>query len=212
MSAKRRHCLVIGGREKQYKGFSLDELKRDLAVLANLFSTIDFPLFLTGGVSISLQLNQFYRHHEDFDLGIFVEDLPKLKKYLPKIGYDLMRRYFMTHLTPWHDLHLLTSFLPEDLKRFPPGSSRIRIVKKQAIISNRKRTEAFDLFLWQKSDEGVIPVKNENIIPWDDFYPAKKIFPGSNLLVPNIKHKKHLTPTSKRQMMDIQRAGLDSDR
>ena len=182
-------------------------LQTDLSDLAQLFATVDFPLFLVGGVGVSAQLDKFYRYHNDFDLAIFVDDLHKLEQYLYGTGYLIMRQFFITHMTKKYNFYILKTYYSSEIKEIPPGAAKIRIVQnKRFIYNNRQRTQIMDLFLMQKSDEGVIDGKNNNIIPYEDFYPAKKPFPGSNLMVPNINFRKHIPANFAWQRLDLKMA------
>ena len=188
------------------KGSSLES---DLQELTELFRGMPCKIFLTGGVAMSLYAGKIYRYHHDFDTGIFSEDLETVAVHLKKKGYRLVKRVMMTHLSPRMDLQVVKDFDTARLSQYPHGALRIRALKKgRSFKIFRNRSHFFDIFLWKKTDEGVYPVGYRKPIPWEDFYPDKAIDKDSSIYLPNINHKKHLSPTTSKQQEDYDQAGM----
>ena len=201
--------VIVNPRKGEFTEAARNRLEKDVDLLCQLFDGVDFEIFLSGGIGLAIRQESFYRYHKDIDLAIFVEDLPALAGYLSERGYQVVKRYFMTHLGPRFDLHIVAPFDIDQIGTKIPISKKIRGLKKGGPIRYRSsRVMVFDVFLWRRSAKGVIPVGYETIIPWDDFYPAAKVREGTHLLLPNINHKRHLPPRVSYQLIDYEKAGI----
>ena len=202
--------IVINPRKGPFNDSSLKWLEEDVDRLCLLFEDADFEVFLTGGIGLAMHQERFYRYHKDIDLAIFVEDLPALSAYLNGRDYRVVKRWFMTHLGARYDMHIVAPFDISQIGWKIPISKKIRGLQNGLFMRYRhSRAMIFDVFLWQKSEKGVIPVGYDTIIPWEDFYPATKAKSGTNLLLPNINHKKHLPPRVPSQLIDYEVAGIN---
>jgi hypothetical protein len=202
--------IIVNPRKGKFNASTLKRLEEDVDQLCQLFREVDFEVFLTGGVGLAMHQDRFYRYHKDIDMAIFKEDLPKLSEYLNGRGYRVVKRYFMTHLSPRLDMHIVAPFDINRIGNEIPISKKIRGLQSGSRYRYRSsRVMIFDVFLWQRSGNGVVPVGYDTIIPWEDFYPATKARNDTNLLLPNINHKKHLPPRVRYQLIDYEVAGLN---
>ena len=95
----------------------LSNLKDDVDFFVSLFEGAGFPVYLGGGVGLALRAGYFYRNHEDFDIMVFVENLPMLVRHPAGRGYLVAKRSFMVHLSSEYRLESLAPFDLSLLKR-----------------------------------------------------------------------------------------------
>ncbi len=207
-----RSSILINRRNrKSTSPAALETLSEEVQNLAQLFIGAQCPVYLAGGVSMALHQDRFYRNHKDFDIAIFVDDLPTLASHLESRGYELVVRYFTTHISPWHNIQWVAPLDINRIGREEPGSVRVRGMKKNRnpIRYMNHRDTYFDIFFQSKLERGAFLHWPKVIIPWDDFFPAKPVIEGSSLLLPNLNHKKHLPVHVPRQVEDFLVANME---
>ena len=185
-------------------------IRAELEKLNHLFTGINCPVFLVGGVGLAVRTGHFYRNHKDFDLAIFSEDFEDLSVYLQSKGYQTVQRRFTTKISK--DLNV------DIYKRIPTireqTQARSKIITKILYMNRarffriRSRLDMMDLLLFEKTNQGVIAVGYETNIPWKDFYPLEKLSEDSMINLPNINYKKYFKPKTDRQLDDLEKVGL----
>jgi hypothetical protein len=202
--------IIITRRKGKFTPKVRIRQQEDVEGLVKLFEGMNCEAYFTGGVGLALSLGDFYRYHKDFDVAIFHDDLERVAQHLKSKRYRLVERCFMTHLSPWHDIQVVTL---RDLSRY--DLARRDISKVKALKSGtpfrviRRLSHCFDFFIWAKREEGIIPIPHNTMIPWDDFYPTTRISEKSSLMLVNINHKKHIPVWNDKQCIDCERAGLE---
>ena len=202
--------ILVRRNKGSFNHIEDSNLQKDIDLLIALFEDAPCDVFLTGGVGLAFRSKEFYRFHKDIDLAIFKEDLEEFSRHLERNKYNLVKHRFMTHISPWHDLYGVTKVSASSIENYDTGRVKIRGLKLGAIFRIvRQRSEMFDIFLWEKSKNGVTTVGYNTTIPWEDFNPVSKISSNSRLQLPNINYKKYLAPRVSRQFVDFKQAGID---
>jgi len=182
----------------------------DAARLVKLFEGMECEAFFTGGAGLALSQGELYRNHLDFDIAVFYDDLETIAGHLQNKGYSLVKKSFMTHLSPWHDIQLMTNLDPKKFDLSTRNTLKIKILKKGTPLRViRKLDHLVDLFIWMKNEHSVIPAGHNTTIPLKDIYPTTRISERSSLVFPNKTHKKHIPIWTERQYIDYEKAGLE---
>ncbi len=206
--------MVITRRKRSRKSpAEFFALRKEVEKLARIFIGSESPVYFAGGLAMALHQKEFYRNHKDFDLSIFVEDLPGIARHLEFKGYQLVARYFTTHISSGHNMQLVA---PLDIRRISkedPGTIRVRGMIKRRIpfCYVDERQTFFDIFFQSKMPDGVFLHWPKVTVPWDDYMPATPVLEGSALMLPNLNFKKYLPPTMPRQFIDFKKANFELD-
>ena len=185
--------VIITRRRGKFTPEFKTRLQEDAKKLVDLFEGVSCEVFFTGGAGLAWSIGDFTRYHNDFDIAIYSKNLEVLTTHLKSKRYRLVKRHFSTHISPWHDLQVVVDYNLNQYYQSTRDAIRIRGLKMGSpfrII--RRRFHHFDIFLWNKYPEGIIPIDTETIIPWDDFFPTNQISENSGLIFPNSRHKKYL--------------------
>ena len=201
---------VIRPRNKKLKSDSIEYLKSDVNFLARLFEKSDFNIYLVGGVGMAIRGDSFYRNHRDLDVAIFNDDLDKLLIHLHSLDYRVMSKHFSTHISPWHNMQIVSRFDKNKNLRKDPNLLKVRVIKRGRALFRyaRHRVDYFDVFFLGKTDQGVVLHGYDAIVPWEDFLPTQPITEESNLILPNINYKQYLPPKKKKEETDFEVAGI----
>ena len=201
--------IIITRRKGKFTyGVNVRQLE-DAEKLVTLFQGMTCQAYFTGGAGIAWSIGDFYRYHNDFDIAVFIDNLETLATHLKSKRFRLVKRYFITHISPWHDIQVMIDFNPRSFDQAKRDSTRLKgLIKGAPFRVIKRRYHLFDIFAWNKSKDGVLPIGHSNIIPWNDFYPATRISVTSNLFFLNIHHKKYIPQRTEREKIDYERAGI----
>ncbi len=201
---------VLKPRHNHLNENSLDRLNNDVTAIFRLFQLADFNAYLVGGLGLAIRDDQFYRNHRDIDIAIFTEDFEKLINYLQDRNYRIMSRHLSTHISPWHNLQVVSNFDYTAAIGQDPAEWRIRVMRKgkSFVRFAGHRTDFLDIFFLGKTEDGVILHGYDAMVPWQDFLPVTQPVKDSALLLPNIRYKCYLPPISTREEIDFQKAGI----
>ncbi len=201
--------LLNDRREQTPSGYSAQEesdLAKQLDLLAWFSAKSTAPVYLTGGLSLSLLQGDFHRRHHDVDFIVFESDLPEFGKYADKLGYDFFTRTASIRLAS-KTLQLLMPTSSQDI--IASRKRHLRLVHRADISGLRKN---IDLFVYDTSNLDA-PRFVQNYggakIPRDSFYPITAVPYGSgNFLIPNPAHLSYFKkPTDAASALDLQLIG-----
>ena len=211
LSDLRTLTWVIRPRHKKLKPDSIENLRSDVNFLAGLFEKSDFNVYLVGGVGMAIRGDTYYRNHRDLDVAIFSEDLEKILIHLQALDYRVMSKHFSTHISPWHNMQIVSRFDKTENLTKNPDLLKVRVIKKGRALFRyaRHRVDYFDVFFLGRTKEGVILHGYNAIVPWGDFLPTNSITDESNLILPNIRYKQYLPPKKKKEKTDFEVAGIE---
>ena len=202
--------LLLTTRKGVPRNYVSTKLEDDIEYFISLFEGSEKPVYIGGGIAMSVHVGHIFREHKDFDIMVFVEDFPSIVEHLSRKGYEVVTRTFLTHISKNFNIQCVAPIDPKDVDMKNPGKMHIKILKKNShtIRGKMKRTDFFEIFFLQRYDDGVHLVNNNNFVPWEDWYPARKISDKSNLLLPNIQYRKYSPPKSENQIKDYEMAGI----
>ena len=204
-----RNWIIFTKRSHNKKAHDLTNLEHEVKDLSRLFEGTSHNVFLIGGVGLALRNGGFSRDHKDFDIAIFIKDLPEITRLLTVQGFVLVRRKFFTHLFSFFDMQIVTSFDPDQIHISSKNRMRLRFLRRgPAIRMIRSRIEMIDIFLWDKNEKGVFSYAYNLQMPWDDVRPLHKINVNSGLVIPSQQNWKYFKPKSRVQKKDFERAGI----
>ncbi len=170
--------------------------------------------YFTGGAGLALSQGELYRHHKDFDIAVFFDDLETVASHLKSKGYNLVKKSFMTHLSPWHDIQVMTELDPKKFDLSMRDKLKIKYLKMGSpfrII--RRLNHLVDLFIWISVEGGgVSPPFHNTTIPLEHIYPTVRITEKSRLVFPNKIHKEYIPVWNDRQLIDHEKAGMKAVR
>ncbi len=178
------------------------DLEKDIESFSEFTKDIAFPVYLTGGVAISIKLNDFYRHNVDIDLGIFTKDLEKFYDFLKSKNYGLVRRVFTTHISPKHTLDLVVVTNPKDILNKERRHLRILTNHRKNLLNVTNRTDYMDLFLYEKRDSEIFLLEENSTVPSSSFFPSSdhELNNGNHVKIPKLDYLMNLKSKWKRKI------------
>ena len=199
--------LIRSNKKTKYRPQS--GMESELDELVRLFSGLSCPVFLVGGVGLAVRQGQFHRNHKDFDISIYTEDMPEIRRFLRERDYRLVRRSFTTRISRFIYIQFYTPFDSRSLRELN-RKNVVKLLKKNRVKRPwvRGRLDMIDVLLLGKTDEGVFDYAYQIFIPWKDFLPAEKLSESSSLQLPNIEYKKYLPAFTSRSIDDLEKAGI----
>lgn len=186
----------------------LDGLLADLQEISAFTQGAGFPIYLVGGVGMSLSLGHFYRSHKDIDLMIALDDLGAFCEHAGKNGYAFHRRIGRARLMG--DLYalLFRNCLPgEVIDRRGDG---VKLLQDGSPVMAYGRTRCLDVYVFSEQGDGISLLESGIRIPMRDFSPAQQVHlpDGSNLLVPPPNYFWHMKNARSRPVDVLDRARL----
>lgn len=201
--------FILSSLHRGKRTASLDEIRDDLKKLNEFFSEATFPLFLVGGIGMAVQRGRFFRYHRDLDIAIFRDDFEALYAYLSSREYSIIEKYFSAHVSPWLNLQGGKQYIGKPTKEEADRLSfRVKSKTTLPFTYARRRMNYLDLFLLEKSNDGVYLLGYNRLVKWEDFEPYRPMLPGSKVLLPNINYKKQLQPVNEQERLDFEESKL----
>ncbi len=187
-----------------------DSLRHDLDDLVGLADQVKNEMCLVGGVGLAVRGEEFRRNHSDFDLAVFLSDLPEVIASFEGAGYRLHAASAGFCLSPWHRVDLLRKVtVPAVVAN--PDRFCLRLVRsddENSMMYYRKRTDVMDLLIMDFVNEGILLHGYDRIVPNSDFFPLARYSDSRYLRLPNVRYKTHLPTAWPRQRKDLAQAGL----
>ena len=202
--------VIFSHRNKRKSEASFCSIRDDIGRMDRLFRNAPFEVYLVGGVGLAIRKGKFYRNHRDFDIAIFTDDLIAFNDYLGRNGYILVDKFFSGHVSPKHNMQLVTPAVISGGSKMMFESLKLRALAGKAgkIRLLRRRIDYFDVFLLQPRPEGVKMVGYDTVVPWQDFLPVVPVIGHPTLRLPNKQYKSYLPVENSRMEQDLQLAGL----
>lgn len=160
--------IVTSSESKKIETISTEEKKSLENHLDELAGTIgdSFPWVLSGGLAIPLTTGEFYRKHDDIDLGIDEKDFKRFLEVVRPQGYDLFLRPFMCKLPKGKKLDLYQKTSIKKALNSPKTRMRVLRVDTNGRIDFRGNIlDYFDVYLHRVEEEMLITRRGGIAIP-----------------------------------------------
>lgn len=182
-------------------------LDEDLQALGELFGAASVPVFLVGGLGLSVRAGEARRNHADIDLAVMTHHLSALVGYLAQRGFEPAEALGAVAVSPWHRLDRTRSLRDQQLTEHLEAPLRIRRRSANLRLS-RSRVDLMDLLPITHTGDTIVLHGYDTEVPAARFFPCAPALGHTRVLLPNPAYKQALPARWPRQMRDLRAAGL----